>query len=66
LRLLLEGLVEGEGGDVAEDGVEDVALDLLLWGAQFVVGFEDFFRQNLVLDGDGDGDEDVVFGLVST
>jgi hypothetical protein len=29
--LLLEGLVEGELGDVAEDAVEDEAFDLLLW-----------------------------------
>ena len=63
LRLLLEGLIEGEGGHVVEDGVEDVALDLFLRGAELVVSLEDLFRQYLVLDGDGDGDEDVVFGF---
>jgi hypothetical protein len=63
LRLLLEGLVEGEGGDVAKDGVEDVALDLFLRGAELVVGLENLVGEDLVLDRDGNGDEDVVFGF---
>ena len=61
--LLLEGLVEGEFVEVAEDGVEDEGLDLLLRGAEFVEGVVDLVVENLVLDGDGDLDEDVVVGL---
>ena len=60
---LLEGFVEGERGHVAEDGVEDVALDLALRIAQLVVGVEDLGLDDLVLHRDGDGDEDVVLGL---
>src|SRR5216683_283596 len=61
--LLLEGLVEGELGDVAEDAVEDEGLDLLLRGAELVEGVVDLVVEDLVLDGDGDLDEDVVAGL---
>ena len=61
--LLLEGLVEGEFGDVAEDGVEDEGLDLFLRGAEFVEGVVDLVVEDLVLDGDGDLDEDVVVRL---
>jgi hypothetical protein len=61
--LLLERLVEGEFGDVAEDGVEDEGLDLLLRLGEFVEGVVDFVGEDLVLDGDGDLDEDVVVGL---
>src|SRR6202030_3793165 len=50
-------------GDVAEDGVEDEGLDLFLWGAEFVEGVVDLVVEDLVLDGDGDLDEDVVVGL---
>ena len=60
---LLEGFVEGEGGHVAEDGVEDVALDLALRIAEFVVSVKDLGFDDLILHGDGDGDEDVVFGF---
>src|SRR5258708_5189358 len=60
---LLEGLVEGELGDMAEDGVEDEGLDLLLRGAEFVEGVVDLVVEDLVLDGDGDLDEDVVVSL---
>ena len=61
--LLLECLVEGELGDVAEDGVEDEGLDLLLRGAELIEGVVDLVVEDLVLDGDGDLDEDVVVGL---
>src|SRR5207248_1339581 len=61
--LLLEGLVEAELGDVAEDGVEDEGLDLLLRGAEFVEGVVDLVVEDLVLDRDGDLDEDVVVGF---
>ena len=49
-RLLLEGFVEGEFGDVAEDGVEDERLDLLLRGAEFVEGIVDLVVEDLILD----------------
>ncbi len=61
--LLLEGFVEGELGDVAEDGVEDEGLDLLLGGGEAVEGVVDLVVEDLVLDADGDLDEDVVVGL---
>jgi hypothetical protein len=61
--LLLEGLVEGEFGDVAEDGVEDEGLNLFLRTAEFVEGVVDFVVEDLVLDGDRNLDEDVVVGL---
>jgi len=48
--LLLEGFVEGEFGDVAEDGVEDERLDLLLRGAEFVEGIVDLVVEDLILD----------------
>jgi hypothetical protein len=48
---------------VAEDGVEDEGLDLLLRGAEFVEGVVDLVVEDLVLDGDGDLDEDVVASL---
>ncbi len=62
-RLLLEGFVEGELGDVAEDAVEDEGLDLLLRGGETVEGVVDLVVEDLVLDADGDLDEDVVVGL---
>lgn len=61
--LLLEGLVEGELGDVTEDGVEDEGLDLLLRAAEFVEGVVDLVVKDLILNGDRDLDEDVVVGL---
>jgi hypothetical protein len=61
--LLLEGLVEGELGDVAEDAVEDEGLYLFLRGTEFVEGIEDLVVEDLLLHGDGDLDEDVVVGL---
>jgi hypothetical protein len=61
--LLLEGLVEGELGDVAEDAVEDEGLDLLLRGGELVEGVVDLVVENLVLHADGDLYEDVVVGL---
>lgn len=61
--LLLEGLVEGELGHVAEDAVEDEGLDLLLRGAELVEGVVDLVVEDLILDGDGDLDEDVVVSL---
>ena len=48
---------------MAEDGVEDEGLDLLLRGAEFVEGVVDLVVEDLILDGDGDLDEDVVVGL---
>ncbi len=61
--LLLEGLVEGELGDVSENRVEDEGLDLFLRGAEFVEGVVDLVVEDLVLDGDRDLDEDVVVGF---
>jgi len=61
--LLLEGFVQGELGDVAEDGVEDEGLDLLLRCGEAIEGVVDFVVEDLVLDADGDLDEDVVVGL---
>ena len=61
--LLLEGLVEGELGDVAEDAVEDEGLDLLLRRAELVEGVGDLVVEDLILDADGDLHEDVVVGL---
>jgi hypothetical protein len=61
--LLLKGLVEAEFGNVAEDGVEDEGLDLFLRTGEFVEGVVDLVVEDLVLDGDGDLDEDVVVGL---
>ena len=61
--LLLEGLVEGEFGNVTEDAVEDEGLDLLLRRAEFVKGIVDLFVEDLVLHGDWDLDEDVVVRL---
>ena len=48
---------------MAEDGVEDEGLDLLLRGGEAVEGVVDFVVEDLVLDADGDLDEDVVVGL---
>jgi hypothetical protein len=61
--LLLECFIERELGDVAEDGVEDEGLDLFLRGAELVEGVVDLVVQDLVLDRDGDLNEDVVMGL---
>ena len=61
--MLLEGFVEGELGNVAEDAVEDEGLDLLLGGGELVEGVGDLVVEDLVLDADGDLDEDVVVGL---
>ena len=61
--LLLEGFVQGELGDVAEDAVEDEGLDLLLRRGEAVEGVVDLVVEDLVLDADGDLDEDVVVGL---
>src|SRR5208283_2102757 len=60
---LLEGLVEGERGHVAEDGVEDVALNLGLRIAELVIGVKDLLFDDLELHGDRNGDEDVVFAF---
>ncbi len=62
-RLLLEGFVEGELGDVAEDAVEDEGLDLLLRCGEAVEGVVDFVVEDLILHADGDLHEDVVVGL---
>jgi hypothetical protein len=48
---------------VAEDAVEDEGLDLFLRGAELVEGVVDLVVEDLVLDGDGDLDKDVVVGL---
>ena len=64
--LLLEGLVEGELGDVAEDGVEDEGLDLFLRGAEFVEGVVDLVVEDLVLDADGIWTKTLSWVLVST
>ncbi len=61
--LLLEGLVQGELGHVAEDGVEDEGLDLLLRLGEAVEGVVDLVVEDLILDADGNLDEDVVVGL---
>ena len=48
---------------MAEDGVEDEGLNLLLRLGELVEGVVDFVGEDLVLDADGDLDEDVVAGL---
>ena len=61
--LLLEGLVQRELGHVAEDRVEDEALNLLLRRGELVEGVGDLVVQHLVLHADGNLHEDVVAGL---
>jgi hypothetical protein len=48
---------------VAEDGVEDEGLDLLLRRGELVEGVGDLVVEDGVLDADGDLDEDVVVGF---
>ena len=62
-RLRGEDLVERHAGNVAENNLLDVGLDLRHRVGEFVVGVVDLFWADAVLHGDGDGDEDVVLGL---
>jgi hypothetical protein len=58
-----EDFVQGHAGDVAEDDLLDVGLDLGDGIGQTVEGVVDLLLPDAVLHADGDGDEDVVFGL---
>ena len=58
-----ENLIEVKLGNVATDGVVDVGLDLIAGVLEGVEGLFDGLGEDLVLDAELDGDEDVVLGL---
>jgi hypothetical protein len=61
LRLLVEGFVESHLGNVAENHVVDERFDLLDGVGEFVKGVVDVVRQDFVLHGNRNLDEDIVF-----
>src|SRR5699024_810615 len=61
--LRLEGRIQRQPRQRGADGVEDIGADLLLGVRQAVVGVGDVVLFDDVLDGDRNGDEDVVLRL---
>src|SRR6516164_6653488 len=63
LVFLLVGFIQVNFGNVAENHVFDVGLDLVLRVVEFVIGFLDAVGKHEILDADWYGDRRIVLGL---